>query len=44
MDHCLKSRHYVNVVVAGKHPCATMAYDGSSRKALHRRNQHLGLG
>jgi xylulose-5-phosphate/fructose-6-phosphate phosphoketolase len=20
MDHCLKSRHYVNVVVAGKHP------------------------
>ena len=20
MDHCLKSRHYVNVVIAGKHP------------------------
>ena len=20
MDHCLRSRHYVNVVVAGKHP------------------------
>jgi len=27
MDHCLRSRHYVNVVVAGKHPapqCLTM--------------------
>ncbi|HEY8976935.1 MAG TPA: phosphoketolase family protein [Burkholderiaceae bacterium] len=22
MDHCLRSRHYVNVVVAGKHPSA----------------------
>ena len=20
MDHCLRSRHYVNVVIAGKHP------------------------
>src|SRR4029434_8948012 len=20
MDHCLRSRHYVNIVVAGKHP------------------------
>ena len=26
MDHCLRSRHYVNVVVAGKHPApATVA-------------------
>jgi xylulose-5-phosphate/fructose-6-phosphate phosphoketolase len=20
MDHCLRGRHYVNVVIAGKHP------------------------
>jgi len=23
MDHCLRSRHYINVVVAGKHPAPT---------------------
>ena len=26
MDHCLRSRHYVNVVVAGKHPRTAMAH------------------
>jgi len=22
MDHCLRSRHYVNVVIAGNHPAS----------------------
>ncbi len=34
MDHCLRSRHYVNVVVAGKHPGAAMAHDGCRCKTL----------
>ncbi len=25
MDHCLRSRHYVNVVIAGKHPAPAVA-------------------
>ena len=28
MDHCLRSRHYVNVVTAGKHPLTAMAEHG----------------
>jgi xylulose-5-phosphate/fructose-6-phosphate phosphoketolase len=24
MDHCLRRRHYANVVIAGKHPGATI--------------------
>jgi xylulose-5-phosphate/fructose-6-phosphate phosphoketolase len=32
MDHCLRSRHYVNVVVAGKHPAANwLAMDEAIR-------------
>ncbi len=32
MDHCLRSRHYVNVVVAGKHPSPQwLAMDVASR-------------
>jgi xylulose-5-phosphate/fructose-6-phosphate phosphoketolase len=32
MDHCLRSRHYVNVVVAGKHPAPQwLAMDAAAR-------------
>ena len=34
MDHCLRSRHYVNVVVAGKHPTAAVA-DSMDAAAKH---------
>jgi len=44
MDHCLRSRHYVNVVIAGKHPVATVADDGCRRRALHRGHRHLAVG
>ena len=43
-DHCLRSRHYVNVVVAGKHALPAMADDGCGRRALHRRDRHLAMG
>jgi xylulose-5-phosphate/fructose-6-phosphate phosphoketolase len=43
MDHCLRSRHYVNVVVAGKRD-ASVADHGSRRRALHRGDRHLGMG
>ena len=43
-DHCLRSRHYVNVVVAGKQPSLDyLTMDGGDR-ALHARHRHLGLG
>jgi phosphoketolase len=44
MDHCLRSRHYVNVVIAGKHPCAAVAIDGCSDQTLHRGHRHLAMG
>jgi len=32
MDHCLRSRHYVNIVVAGKHPAPQwLAMDAAAR-------------
>ena len=34
-DHCLRSRHYVNVVVAGKQPALNWLTDGRGRPALH---------
>jgi len=44
MDHCLRSRHYVNVVVAGKHP----AHHSGSRWRLPLptapRHRHLAVG
>jgi xylulose-5-phosphate/fructose-6-phosphate phosphoketolase len=43
-DHCLRSRHYVNVVVAGKHRAAAMADHGRRRGALHARHRHLAMG
>ena len=44
MDHCLRSRHYVNVVVAGKHAAPAMADHGRRRRALHGRDWHLAMG
>ncbi len=44
MDHCLRSRHYVNVVIAGKHPSPQWLDDGRCRQALHRRHRHLAVG
>ncbi len=44
MDHCLRSKHYVNVVVAGKHPAPTVADDGRGDRALQQGYRHLALG
>ena len=44
MDHCLRSRHYVNVVVAGKHPAPHWLTHGTGRRALHQGHRHLGVG
>ena len=43
-DHCLRSRQYVNVVVAGKQPAPELPDDGPGDRALHARSGHLGLG
>jgi len=34
MDHCLRSRHYVNVVVAGKHPAPIVTRGRRRRKPV----------
>ena len=44
MDHCLRSRHYVNVVVAGKHPAPQWLSIDAARQALHRGRRHLAMG
>ncbi len=31
MDHCLRSRHYVNLVIAGKHPAPQASVSGTGR-------------
>ena len=43
-DHCLRSRNYVNVIVAGKQPRAAISEHGRSREALHGGDRNLGLG
>ena len=43
-DHCLRSRDYVNVIVAGKQPALDYLPDGRGGRALHARPRHLGLG
>ena len=43
-DHCLRSRNYVNVIVAGKQPSLELPDDGGGGRALHPRARHLGLG
>ena len=42
MDHCLRSRHYVNVLVAGKHP-APVPDNGCGRQGLHRGHRYLAV-
>ncbi len=44
MDHCLRSRDYVNVVVAGKQPAPAWLSIDDARPALHPRPRHLGMG
>ena len=44
MDHCLRSRHYVNVVVAGKHPAPQWLTMDAAVDALRRGHRHLGVG
>ena len=43
-DHCLRSRNYVNVVVAGKQPAPAVADDGPGDQALHGRASASGSG
>ncbi len=44
MDHCLRSRNYVNVIVAGKQPAPQWLNMDAGNQALHSRTGHLGLG
>ena len=44
MDHCLRSRHYVNVVIAGKHPSPQWLDHGRRCQTLHQGHRHLALG
>ena len=44
MDHCLRSRHYVNVVVAGKHPAPQWLNMDAGDQALHGRASASGNG
>ena len=43
-DHCLRSRDYVNVIVAGKQPAPQWLTHGRGGRALHARHRHLGVG
>ena len=43
-DHCLRSRDYVNVIVAGKQPALDYLSMDEAIAALHARHRHLGLG
>ena len=43
-DHCLRSRDYVNVIVAGKQPALDYLSIEEAIDALHARDRRLGLG
>ena len=43
-DHCLRSRHYVNVIVAGKQPQWQLAVHGRGDHPLHPGRRDLGVG
>ena len=43
-DHCIRSRNYVNVIVASKHPRPQWLDHGRGRHALHPRHRHLAVG
>ena len=42
-DHCLRSRDYVNVIVAGKQPQHRLADHGRGHRPLHPGARHVGL-
>ena len=43
-DHCLRSRNYVNLIIAGKQPAPTwLDMDAAVRHCTHG-SGHLGLG
>ena len=43
-DHCLRSRNYVNLIVAGKQPEPQWLDIDAGRRSLHRRTRHLAMG
>ena len=43
-NHCLRSRHYVNVIVAGKQPALQFLDMESAIEHCTTRNWHLGVG
>ncbi len=43
-DHCLRSRDYINVIVAGKQPALAYLRHGAGDRPLHPRPGHLGVG
>ena len=43
-DHCLRSKQYVNVIVAGKQPALQYLDMDEAVVALHQGHRHLGLG
>ena len=43
-DHCLRSRDYVNVIVADKQEHLQYLDHGRRRNPLHQGHRHLGLG
>ena len=43
-DHCLRSRHYVNVVVAGKHALPQWLTMEQAVDSLHAGHRHLAMG
>ena len=43
-DHCLRSRNYVNVIVAGKQPAPQWLTMDQADQTLHRGHRHLGIG
>ena len=44
MDHCLRSRHYVNVVIAGKHPAPQWLTMDAAVKHCTEGSKHLAVG
>jgi xylulose-5-phosphate/fructose-6-phosphate phosphoketolase len=43
-DHCLRSRNYINLIVAGKAAGMAVARHRFSHAPLHRRRRHLAMG
>jgi phosphoketolase len=43
-DHCIRSKNYVNVIVASKHPRPQWLSMPEAVTAVHARHRHLGVG